>query len=378
MNDENNFGENTPTLDDFEYSEPSEKKNGPSDVTAPILDDIDYSAPSSAEKKNGPQGVSAPVLDDMSDYDYSGASAKKGAPTDVSAPVLDDDNYAGRQNEKKEISDEEIIAGMSQQQQEAYKNLPPDKQRQIIRLRREQLTQAASQPSVKPAILDDEDSYTPPPKKESADAPLQSVSAPVLDDEPAPSRYVPKYADSDLEKAKKGAMKKPASSAQYTQSPKDEKESLRMMHELQAERDARAASKGLKIVMVLAGVGVIAAALFYLFYSGDSFGITYIDNGSKLPSIVNEYSLYIAIVAGVCAILPVTGVGFFKSLCSFVYLLFSIIQIFPGCIMITQMQGSLAIRVALYAGALICSLIVLITMSASENIGYFFKRPRKE
>lgn len=376
MNNDNLYGSPeqpaAPVLDDIEYSAPTAKKDGPQGVSAPVLDDFGYSAP--APKKDGPQGVSAPVLDDMSDYNP--VSAKKGAPENVSAPVLDDNDYTASPADNT-LSEDDIIAGLTPEQKAMYDKLPPEKQQQIIEMRMAQLGQQAnSKPAVKAPILDDEDSYTPPPKKETP-TPAAPVSAPILDDEPAPTKYVPKFADDDLEKVKKEAAKK-AVSSQLVSNQKDERESLKMMLELKAEREAEAAAKGFKLVILLGIIGIVAAVLFFLFYSGQYFGLSYTEKGSKFAQIMNEYSLYIAFAAGISALLPITGVGGFKSLCSFIYLVFSIIQIFPGCIMITQMQGSMGIRAVLYAGALICSIAVLVTFSASENIGLFFKKPRRE
>lgn len=376
MNDENIYGSSetenagAPVLDEIEYSAPSERKSGPQGVAAPVLDDMDYVAPTA--KKGGPQGVSAPVLDSMDVYSPD-HSEKKGTPTDIAAPVLDDDNYSAPQ--KNELSDEAVIAGLSAEQRTMYDTLPPEKQRQIINMRRAQLAQlggssALAEPAVNAPVLD-EDNYTPPPKKEEK-KPEAPVSAPVLDDEPAPSKYVPKFADEDLEKAKKEARKK-AVSSQLVSSQKDEKESLKMMLELKAEREAEAAKKGFVTVIVLVVLGIVAAAAFYLLYSGQ-LGLSYKDGMSGISSIIGESSLYIALVAGVCPLALLTGMNGLKSLTSFVYLLFGVIQIFPGVAMLPQHEGSMVIAGILYAVSLLCTIAVFVTLSASENVGLFFKK----
>ncbi len=402
MNDENIYGTgeqptpSAPVLDDIEYSAPSARKEGPQGVAAPVLDDMDYVAPT--PKRDGPQGVSAPVLDEITDYVPN--SSKKGAPANVTAPVLDDNTYTASTPVSNELTEADIIAGLTPEQKVMYDNLPPEKQKQVINMRLAQLQQqnAAAEP-VKAPVLDDENSYTPPPKKESAPsipvsapilddensytpppkketAPQPPISAPILDDEPAPAKYVPKFVDEDLEKAKAEGAKR-AVSSQLTSNQKDEKESLKMMLALKAEREAEAASKGFRLLIVLAFVGLVGAALFYMFYSASFFGMSYTEEGSKFAKIMNEYSLYFAIGLGICGVLPVSGIRGLKSLASFVYLILGVVQVFPGFLMISQMQGSMAVRVLLYLGALACTVAVFVTLSASENIGFFFKKDTK-
>ncbi len=383
MNDENIYtqgsGDNNvtaPVLDDIEYAAPSAKKEGPQGVSAPVLDDMDFVAPSS--KKDGPQGVSAPVLDDFDDY-IPHQSAKKGAPENVTAPVLDDNSYNAP---SQVLSDYEIISGMTDEQKAMYEKLPFEKQQQILEMRRAQLGQQkpAPQPApqeIKAPVLDDEDSYVPPPKKEVPKQPEAPISAPILDDEPEPAKYVPKFADEDLERVKQEAKKK-AVSSQLTSNQKDERESLRMMLELKAEREAEAAKKGFKIVILLAFVGVIAAVLFYMLYSAKFFGLEYGDiSANKVTEIISKSSIYVAGIAGASALLMVTGLGAMKSLCSFIYLVFSVVQVMSVVSVLPQIEGS-SIKWVLFIGALICSIAVFVTLSTSDSVGKFYKKPPKD
>ncbi len=375
MNEENIYGTtgaSAPVLDDIDYSAPAEKKTGPQGVAAPVLDDMDYVAPTA--KKGGPEGVSAPVLDSMDTYTPA-YGEKKGAPTDVSAPVLDDDTYNAAPK-KNILSDDEIIAGLSSEQKAMYDTLPSEKQKQIIDMRRAQLGAAApaAEPAVTAPVLD-EDNYTPPPKKEEK-KPEAPISAPVLDEEPEAPKYVPKFVDEDLEKAKQEAKKK-AVSSQLVSNQKDEKESLRMMLELKAEREAEAAKKGFKIVLALVFVGIIAAVAFFLLYSGQ-LGLAYKDGMSGISSVIEGSALYIAVVAAVIPLTLLTGMGGMKSLTSFVYFVFGVIQLFPGIGMLPQHEGSMAIAGVLYAVALIGTLVVFITLSASECVGLFFKKQKQQ
>lgn len=367
MNDGNNYGGSP--LDEIDYNAP-EKKNGISqNITAPVLDDIDYVAPTS--KKDGPQGVTAPVLDDMASY--SPDTSKKGGPTGVTAPVLDDTSapYQSSEPEKVIMTDEEIIAGFTPDQLETFNKLPAVNQQKVLDLRRAQLGVEAPKPVVTAPVLD-EDNYTPPPKKEEPPKPAEPIKAPILDDAPEPTKYVPKFVDEDLERAKREGAKK-AVSSQLVSDQKDSKESLRMMLQLKEERRAELAQKGFRVTIVIALLGVIAAVVFYLLYSGQ-LGLGYKPDFSGMGKVVEEYSMYIAVIVGLCSFLLITGIGGCKSLASFVFLLFGVIQIFPGIVMIPQHKGSLALVGILYAVSLICTVAVFFMLSASEAVGLYFKK----
>ena len=358
-------GVNAPVLDDFGYVAPSVKKDGPTGVSAPVLDDM-ASFGSGGEKKGAPTGVSAPVLDDNIPY----SSEKKGAPTGVTAPVLDDAS-APYTHEKLILSDEDIISGLTPDLKARFDALPADKQQQIIDMRRTQLGAVAPPVQVSAPVLD-EDNYTPPPKKEEPKQPEAPVAAPILDDEPEPPKYQPKYVDEDLERAKAEASKK-AVSAQLMSEQKDSKESLRMMLELKEEARQRDAEKGFKICIVLAVIGVISAIAFYLLYSGQ-LGLGYKNGLEGFSKVIKNSALYIAGIVGVCTLSLIAGIKGLKSLCSLVLLLFGIVQIFPGLPMIPQHKGNMALVVALYAVALAGTVVTFFLLSGSEPVGKYFTR----
>ena len=364
MYDENNLGGVMP--EEIEYNPDAPRKEAPTGVSAPVLDDFGYVAPTA--KKDGPTGVSAPVLDDMASYN-SGAE-KKGAPTGVSAPVLDDSSVPFTQ-EKLVLSDEDIIGGLTPELKARFDALPADKQQQIIDMRRTQLGAVAPPVQVTAPVLD-EDNYTPPPKKEEPKQPEAPVAAPILDAEPEPPKYQPKYVDEDLERAKAEASKK-AVSSQLVSEQKDSKESLRMMLELKEEARRRDAEKGFKICIVLAVVGVISAIAFYLLYSGQ-LGLGYKNGLEGFGKVIKNSALYIAGIVGICTLSLIAGIKGLKSLCSVVLLLFGIVQIFPGLPMIPQHKGSMGLVVALYAVALAGTVVTFFMLSGSEPVGKFFTR----
>lgn len=372
--DENNYGV---SLDDIDYTAPPPKKSVPTDVSAPVLDDMDYYTPPPTVKKGAPTGVSAPVLDDM-DYYTPPPSQKKGAPTGVSAPVLDDDDmpYQAKKPEVKIMTDEEIIAKFTPEQLETYNRLPDVNKQKVLERMREQLgVEAPPEPPVEvSAPILDEDNYTPPPKPEKkAEPQIQTpVSAPILDDEPETPVYKPKFVDEDLEKAKREGAKK-AVSSQLVSDQKDSKESLRMMLELKKERQRELAQQGFKWVIMLAVIGLIGAVSFYLLYSG-SLGLDYKDGIDGIAGVIKDSALYITLAMGASGLAIISGIGFFKSIASFVYVVSAIVQVFPGAVMIPQHEGSMGLTVILYAVSIICTIAVVFGLSGVESVSLYFKR----
>lgn len=181
--------------------------------------------------------------------------------------------------------------------------------------------------------------------------------------------------DEDLERAKQEAAKR-AVSSQLVSDQKDSKESLKMMLALKEERRAELAKKGFLISIVVAVIGIAAAVVFYLLYSGDFFGLSYKSGMSGAANVLRNSSLYIAIVAGILSITLITGIGGLKSLTSVVYLILGIIQIFPGIVMISQHNGSLGLVGALYGVSLVCTIAVFVMLSASEALGEFYKKSK--
>lgn len=439
------------SLDEIDYTAPAPKKQAPTDVTAPVLDDMDFYTPPPAQKKGAPTGVTAPVLDDMDSYTPP-TSPRKGAPTGVTAPVLDDtaEPYQPQQREVEYMTDEEVISRFSPDQLETfnrlpeasrqkildltrqqlgveappepveevtapvlddmgaytpppsksepdtpdddviymtdeevierftpsqletYNNLPEANKKKVIDLMRQQLgAEAPPEAPVTAPVLDD-DTYTPPPKPEKTPEPEAPLTAPVLDEAPEPPKYQPKFVDEDLERAKREGAKQ-AVSSQLVSDQKDSKESLRMMLELKEERRREEAKAGFKWVIVLALIGIVAAVSFYLLYTG-SLGLDYKDSLSTIGGIVQNSALYVTIAMGASSLALVTGIGFFKSLASLIFLLSGIIQIFPGSVMIAQHEGSFGLAVALYIISIVCTIVVFAGMSAIESVSLYFKR----
>lgn len=375
-----------PVLEDIEYTASSHKKGVPTDVEAPVLDSMETNYnPALDRRKGAPTGVDALVLDSM-DSNYNSLSDKrKGAPTGVSAPVLDDIGSFGQsapetQNTtesasgKPVLSDEEIISGLTPELRTIFDNLSDEQQQKVLNMRREQLGAEAPAPEITAPVLDEEN-YTPPPQEEKKNIPPpEPVEAPILDEEPELPKYVPKYVDEDVERAKREGAKQ-AVSSQLTSNQKDSKESLRMMLELKEQRNAELAEKGFVITIVIAVIGVIGAVAFYLLYGGQ-LGLDYKDSLSGAGNIIKNSAMYIAIASAVGSLTLITGMGGFKSLATLIFVVCGIIQVFPGLAMIPQHNGSLALAGILYAVSIGCTIAVIVMLSASEAVGLYFKRKK--
>jgi hypothetical protein len=238
-------------------------------------------------------------------------------------------------------------------------------------MRRQQLGAEAPQPTVTAAILDD-DNYTPPEKKEP-EHPAEPVQAAILDDEPdLPKPQVSSYEQQELERIKAEAAKK-AVSSQLVSEQKDEKESLRMMLALKEEQRQKMADKGAKIVIVFAVIGFIAAALFYLLYSG-KLGMGYKNGLEGFSKFLENTSIYIAAGMILSGLGMISGIKAFKSAASLIYLISGLLQVFPGFAMIPQHDGSMAKVIIFHLLALGGTVAVFIGLSASECVGQFFSR----
>ena len=380
MPDDNNY---TPVLEDIEYTSSSQKKGAPTGVEAISLDSMETNYnPALDQRKGAPTGVEAISLDSMETNYNSSYDQRKGAPTGVSAPVLDDiDGKLGesaqpisREPEKPVISDADIIATFNPELKAIFDNLSDVQQQQILDMRREQMGGIAPKPEVTAPVLDD-DNYTPPPAEEKKPAPPpEPVEKPILDEEPELPKYVPKYVDEDVERAKREGAKK-AVSSQLTSNQKDSKESLRMMIELKEQRNAELAEKGFIITIVIAIIGVVGAVAFYLLYGG-KLGLEYKDSLSGAGNIIKNSALYISLITAIGSLTLITGMGGLKSLASFVFVVVGIIQIFPGLAMIPQHTGSLALAGILYAVSIGCTIAVIVMLSASEAVGLYIKRKK--
>jgi len=339
----------------------------------PILDDINYSA---SEKKGAPKGVSAPILDDMDNTFID--NRRKGAPEGVSAPVLDDmsSGYIPKPKKQKPVylNDEQVIEKFSPEQKQQFYMLPDEKKKMVLDYTRKQLgSPLEPEPEIKAPVLDDTN-YVPPEKEIKHELDYdEPLTAPVLDEAPKTPEYVPKFTDDNIEKIKQEA-KKEAVKSQLVSNQKDEKESLRMMQQLREQRERADAKKGFKLTIIIAVIGCISSVLFSLFAGGDFMNLSYKPETAKITSIVSQYSLYISIAVCVCSFLLITGIKAFKSLATTVFLLFTIMLIFPGILMLTQKDGNMPLNAVIYGLSVIGSGYTFFSLTSNDKISLFFSK----
>ncbi|MDE6502323.1 MAG: ABC transporter permease [Ruminococcus sp.] len=375
-----------PVLEDIEYTANTQKKGAPTGVDTLVLDSMETNYnPALDRKKGAPTGVDTLVLDSMDNNYNAFTDHRKGNPTGVSAPVLDDiDSFGLSSSETKNttesasgkliLSDEEIISGLTPELRTIYDNLSDEQQQKVLNMRREQLGAEAPAPEITAPVLDEEN-YTPPPQEEKKNTPpLEPVEAPILDEEPELPKFVPKYVDEDVERAKREGAKQ-AVSSQLQSNQKNSKESLRMMLELKEQQKAQLAEKGFMITIVIAVIGIVGAVAFYLLYGG-KLGLDYKDSLSGAGNTIKNSAMYIAFASALGSLTLITGMNGFKSLATFIFVVCGIIQVFPGLAMIPQHNGSLALAGILYAVSIGCTIAVIVMLSASEAVGLYFKRKK--
>ena len=98
---------------------------------------------------------------------------------------------------------------------------------------------------------------------------------------------------------------------------------------------------------------------------------------SSIANILKDSSLYIALAMAVSGLTLISGINGFKTLASLIYLAAGIAQIFPGVVMIPQHEGNLGLVGVLYAVSLICTIAVIVGLSAIESVGLFFNKNKR-
>jgi len=217
------------------------------------------------------------------------------------------------------------------------------------------------------------------PAKPAADGEASAapeVEAPVLEEAPKPQAYVPKFKDEDLERAKEES-KKPQ---RYTPPPQMEmteeqkKESRRIMNELREQREKEAAKKGLKQLILLSILGVIAGIAFWIFVSG-AFGAGYkMEEELGWMAYVKEYGVYLGGATILVSALLTAPIPAVRSFGKFFNGLTFVLCLFPGIPLLIQKEaGHGLLNGLLYAAALILSGLCAFILTTSENISMYDK-----
>lgn len=374
------------------YTQP-EKKGAPQ-IEAPELDDILAPPPAAwtqnTEKKGAPV-VDEPVL--LDDPAPVWQSEKKGAPQ-VDAPVLLEEPTAYTEQPKTaapamDLPSAADILGddtaaydpveefyqklqFTDDLKTAFAGLDAEKQMQVTEMRAKQMgiPVPAVPRELRPKL---EQPAKPAESGEAAAAP--QVEAPVLEEEPKPQAYVPKFKDEDLERAKEES-KKPQKyiPPQMEMTEEQKKESRRIMNELREQREREAAKKGFKQLILLSVLGVVAGLAFWLFVSG-AFGAGYkMEEELGWMAIVKNYGGYLGgatILVSALLVAPIPAVrGFGKFFNGLTFLL----CLFPGIPLLIQKEaGHGLLNGLLFAAALVCSGLCAFILTTSENVSMYDK-----
>ncbi len=361
-----------PELDDIlapppaAWTQSSEKKGAPV-VDEPVL--LDDPAPVwQSEKKGAPQ-VDAPVLlEEPAVYTAQPKAAAPAPELPSAADILGDDTAAYDPVEefyqKLKFTDD---------LKTAFAGLDAEKQMQVTEMRAKQMGIPV------PAVPRELRPKLEQPAKPAADGEASAapeVEAPVLEEAPKPQAYVPKFKDEDLERAKEES-KKPQ---RYTPPPQMEmteeqkKESRRIMNELREQREKEAAKKGLKQLILLSVLGVIAGVAFWIFVSG-AFGAGYkMEEELGWMAYVKEYGVYLGGATILVSALLTAPIPAVRSFGKFFNGLTFVLCLFPGIPLLIQKEaGHGLLNGLLYAAALILSGLCAFILTTSENISMYDK-----
>lgn len=287
-------------------------------------------------EKNDFEGLQSPLLEET---DYDPSKFKKKSLDDIQAPVLEDTTYDSSADKKHSLEGVEAAVLEETQKKPSARDLYYS-------------SSAPAQKSEKSALLEKE------------------VSAPQLDDEPAPAPPpVSRFVDPEIERAKAEGKKLAAKGMPAPDLTEEEKQHQReLSRQLAAARDMSMAQKGSKLVIICMVLGIISTVCLSLFMKLD------FQEGSK--EIFDKISggiIYYSIVIAVFSIVAIIRSQAVRKLCSAVFGLNTILMLFPGSTMITSKVDTTT-GIILYAVSLILSGYVCITISSNENVEKYYKR----
>ena len=240
--------------------------------------------------------------------------------------------------------------------------LDAEKQQQVVEMRASQLGVPA--PMIPNALR---------PKAEEA---LPESSDVELEEAPEPEEYVPQFKDEDLERIKEESKKPQKYTPPQVELTEEKKqENRRIMNELREEREHELAKKGFVQLLILTGVGAVAAICFGLFFGGiGPFGFNeeFEADASGLMTIVKKFAPVIAVVMGISSLLLALPLPQLKGISKFVFSVGFILSLFPGIPMLIQ-KASVGASAPVFLAALLGSLAVVVILSVSDAINAYNK-----
>lgn len=215
----------------------------------------------------------------------------------------------------------------------------------------------------------EEDGYTPPiihdPKKN-----IDDVAFPVLSDMNEEIKPVYVRKETEDERRAKEESKKATTRARTAMEAAPEinkEESLRMYRELRAEQNAEIASKGFKLIFIVAGLGIALGVCIYLFFAKIELSAP-----NSLLDKVKEFSPYFAGAVGLFSVLTILRLGFAKTLASLSYIANIILMLISITLLMNCTNP--ALTVPFYAASVILSGFLVFFLNTNEPIEKFFKR----
>ena len=242
----------------------------------------------------------------------------------------------------------------------AFVTLDPEKQMQVVKMRADAL-------GIPAPIIPNE--MRP---KLNQETPVQEEV--MLEDAPVQEKYVPKFKDEDLERAKAEAQKP----QKYTPPPMEmteeqKQESRRLMAQLREEREREQAKKGFRQLILLTIVGIVGAMAFCLFFS-DMFGLgNKMEEAGGFAQKMKSVAGYVGAGIGIGSLLLIAPIPAFKGLCKFLDLVGFVMMLFPGIPLLMQTEGNGAVNGILYAVAILACIVGFVILITSDNIRMYNK-----
>ncbi len=335
-------------------------------LEAQLLGDMSYDDPrKKAQPAADPRlaGASVPMLDDMG----AGAAAPPPQP----------------QTRYQELTDEQVAI---LQQQRAAAGQPPYTPEEIAELKAEFIerqriqaqqaamaAQAAQQQAAAAMLLQEPEDYNAPEKRVTHEV-LPQVDASALLEEPAPEPVNrPVFNQEDLEAAKKQAAKRASDSLKdVPEKTEEELKRARMdMERLRVQQQSDLAQAGFKTSIFLTAIGFFAGVCLVVF---STCGYAPDMESDGFFALADKIFSYAGIALALLSITIVLRVRALKGFTSLVYILSSIITVFPGILIMAHKRGSDSFPVAVitYVLAVIGCFAVTFILSTSDKINAYY------
>lgn len=197
---------------------------------------------------------------------------------------------------------------------------------------------------------------------------LEGVSSPVVEQPQREERYVSKYANADIERAKQEGMKK-AHEISTPELTEEEKKKSREAHkQLMAMREQEMAKKGGNMVKLLLFLGLFATVGFHLFITIPEFKE---GGGANLVETLKGFVIYYDVLLVLGSFLMLPKLEGFRKFSSFVFGLNTLITVTLGSFLLSQMT-SIGVNIAYYLVSLIFSVFISFQLSGNENVGKYY------